>query len=217
MLYFRLGKTVSTFLFRIDEHKLSQSCMCGTKLSMFTVAAWNILVHWSCWAGRSANESRGWVNNQLPPLTLSVATKPVDWLLWHKIALLLFISIVQWCLETLCQSVWLIQKPVSHSCYLRCHCPALIAQTEGYWICSPNSSTTSRPGETGQKRVCMYMDSWTHTHTHSLYPYLPYQRSKHHGLSVIKQRMRERQQHELIKREQDRGNKKKGETQTEAI
>lgn len=68
-----------------------------------------------------------------------------------------------------------------------------------------NHSTTSRPAKRDVKCVCMHMDTRTHTHTHThirTAPLsVPYERSKHHRLSAIKQRMRERQQNKLIKRE----------------
>lgn len=106
MLSFLLGRAVLTFLFITDDYKLSQSCMRGAKLSMFTFTSRNTLVHRSCWAGQATNESQGWVNNQLPPLTLSVTTKPVDWLYWKLFTLGIKLPFWHcwWC--QFCISVW---------------------------------------------------------------------------------------------------------------
>ena len=71
-----------------DDQKLISSSLCAAKLSVFTFAARNTLVHRSCWAGQAPNESQGWVNNQLPPLALSVATKKNLWTDFMGICLL---------------------------------------------------------------------------------------------------------------------------------
>lgn len=59
----------------------------GMKWFMFTLTTRKTSVYRSCWAGQATNESQGWVDNQLPPLTWSVTTRPVDWLHWHLISL----------------------------------------------------------------------------------------------------------------------------------
>ncbi len=71
-----------------------------------------------------------------------------------------------------------------------------------------NHRTTSRPEKTGHTCVCVCVCAWkqehtyTHSHSHPVPLSVPYERSKRQRLSAIKQRMRERQQNTLIKREQ---------------
>lgn len=61
-----------------------------------------------------------------------------------------------------------------------------------------NDGTTSRPGH---KSVYAYGCKCTNIHTPSVALSVPYERSKHCRLPAVKQRMREREQNELIKRE----------------
>lgn len=115
-------RNISEFLSRIDDLKPCLSCACWAKLSMFTLATKKTLVHGSCWAGQATNESQWWVNNQLPPQTLSVTTKPVDWFpcslltLRNKIAL--FVENVDsegFCIDVGKQS---ILKDLTHSNFI---------------------------------------------------------------------------------------------------
>lgn len=168
------ARTISAFLFRTDDLKFSQSCMCGTKLSMFTLETRNTLVHWSGWAGQATNESQGWVNNQLPPLTLFVTTKPVN-------GLLLIMSILHGCLSVP-GCVINIKNTESCICYLMCLCPlcqSVKLKAIGFAVQTlVNHSMTSRPGKTGNKCVYLCAHRYKHTHKHALYPYLSHVRDQ---------------------------------------
>ena len=96
------------------------------------------------------------------------------------------------CLETQCQGMRSILKPVSHPYVIwGVFVPVSFSQTEGCWICSPNSGKPQRDikagGRTGHKCVCMHIDTHTHTHTHPVSLSVPYEGSKRHKLTVIKQ------------------------------
>lgn len=116
------------------------------------------------------------------------------------------------CLETLSQGVWSILFPASYSNVIWgvfVLCKSVRLKAIGFAVQTAVKQPTSRQGEKqAYTYICVYAYRYkhactgahTHTNTHPASLSVPYGRSKRRRLWAIRQRMREHQRNELIKR-----------------